>query len=361
MTLSININGKPYKNFTGATVNATLSAITRGFSFVSTADENASFAISVGDSVQIKADGLELLSGRIEKVNINYDSMGHEVSVSGRSSLLDLVDSTVPTQFEIDGTSLESICASLFKSLNINAFVSNEAGVIKDFKNEISSGEPGENALAFLEKYSRKRQILLTSNGSNTLILARASDQTAPTTLKNVRYANDNNILQASKEIDISKRYYKYFVKSQLNPVPALFDIDPEEISNQEGIAYDEKITVGRELLLNAEESSDSFSAYDRAVWEKNMRIGAAFTYSCRVVGNSFNGSLWLPNTLVKVVDEFCQVDATLLIKDVEYNYDTYSGSTTNLAMIRKEALTLQVKQSEREANSQKLGDDLLI
>lgn len=361
MTLQIEINGESYENFKSASVRATLTAVTRGFSFVSTADESASFAIKVGDNVQVTADGLEVLNGYIEKIGIHYDEMGHELSVSGRSRLLDLVDSTVPTQFEINGTSLESICTSLFYYLNMDAFVLNEAGTIRDFTGEISSGEPGENALAFLEKYSRKRQVILTSDGSNTLILARAGTNTAPTNLKNVRYANDNNVLQASLDIDNSKRYFQYMVKSQLNTTAFDFFEDPEPVSNQEGVVFDEDIRESRTIIINSKESIDSFSSYDQAVWEKNMRIGAAFNYRCRVAGNSFNNQLWLPNTLVKVVDDYCQLDTELLIKEVEYSFDEFSGSTTNLSMIKKNSLTLQVEQSQREANSQKEADELII
>lgn len=361
MTLSININGQPYINFISASVRATLAAVTRGFSFTSSADRDFTFPIRIGDNISILADNIELLDGYIEKLAINYDDTGHEVNVSGRSRLLDLVDSTVPTQFEIDGTSLESICSSLFYYLNIDAEVSNEAGAIKDFTNEISSGEPGENAFQFLEKYSRKRQVILTSDGSNTLILARAGTQNAPSTLKNVRFADDNNILQASLEIDYAKRYYQYLVKSQLNTTVFNFDSDPEDLSNQEGLIFDQDIRESRALIVNAEESSDSFSSYDRAVWEKNIRIGAAFNYNCRVAGNSVNGALWLPNTLVRVIDNYCQIDATLLIKDVEYNFDDIGGSTTNLSMIKKESLTLDLEQSEREANSQNTGDEFIF
>lgn len=357
MTLAIKINGQPYENFTSASVTASITALTRGFSFVSTADKNASFAIKIGDGVTITADDIDLLEGYIERLESSYDTMGHEIRVSGRSALMDLADSTIPPTVEIKGTSLTSICRSVFSLMGIDAEVSNEAGTIRNFSGEISSGEIGQNAFEFLEKYSRKRQVLLTSDGANTLVLARAGTNRAPTNLKNVRYADDNNILQATLSIDDSKRYNFYVAKSQLNTTIPSFDKDPEDIVNQQGSIRDTEIREGRSLHFNAEESSDSFTAKDRATWEKNIRINQAWNYNAKVAGNTANGQLWLPNTIVKVVDNYCNIDAELLIRDVTHNYDNIGGSTTALTMVLKRAFTLELEQSQRKANQAKTGD----
>lgn len=361
MALSVEINGIKYQYFTSATVNASVATVARGFSFVSTANEKNNFPIKIGDRVKVYADNIHILTGYVETLDISYDSTSHQIRVGGRSLLADFIDSTVPTQFEITGTTLQDIAKALFSQLGLSSKISNQAGSIRNFKDEITSAKIGQNALEFLESYSRKRQVLLTSAGDDTLILARSGTSYAPTSLKNVVNSNDNNILRARLGIDNTTRFYKYSVKSQLNlSIPGI-SVSAETASDQGAVVYDKTIRSTRHLEINAEESSDSFSAYDRALWEKNIRRGNSRQYSATISGNSFNGSLWLPNTLVRVKDDFAQVDSTMLIKDVEYNFDLYDGSTTTLTLINKKAFTLELEQSQREANAEKEGNEFLI
>lgn len=360
MTLSIKINGVDYKNFTSASTSASIAAVTRGFSFVSTVSSDNLFPLKVGDEVEILADNISFLTGYIESLEISYDSASHEIRVSGRSKLADLVDSSVPTQFEFKGTTLDAIAYSLLKSIGISAKVINEAGSIRGFSGDITSAEIGQNAFDFLEKYSRKRQVLLTTDGADGLVFTRTGVNNAANRLKNVPGGKDNNILKASIKIDNSKRFFKYVIKAQMNPIIEKLNLPPIDLSDQEGQAFDKDMRESRKIEINGEESMDSFSASDRAVWEKNLRIGTAFSYQVTVVGNSVDGKLWLPNTLVSVRDDFCQINATLLIKEVRYDFDSFSGSTTELMMIKKEAYTLEVEQSQRDANKQKTDGDFV-
>lgn len=359
--LAIKINGIPYVNFTEASVSASVTAMARGFSFVSTADENNDFPVKIGDRVIITADGTQIIDGFIESLEVNYNEFSHDIRVNGRSFMADFVDSTVPTQFEQSGTTLQAIAANLLSSIGISATIDNQAGSIRDFGNDITSAEIGQNALEFLESYSRKRQILLTSDGASTMVFARAGTLNAPAELKNVNGARDNNILESTLNIDYANRFYRYVIKSQLNPATEGFSFIPRETVSQEGIANDDEIRTSRKIEMNAEESSESFTATDRAVWEKNIRIGNAWNYTATVAGNSVNGALWLPNTLVRVTDQFCQIDSkTLLIRDVQYDYDVNRGSRTRMNIIKREALTLEVEQSARQTNTKKEGDNFL-
>lgn len=359
--LAVLINGTPYKNFTSATVTASLAAVARGFSFVSTADENNNFPVKVGDIVEITADGTKIIDGYIESLEVNYNEFSHDIRVSGRSFLADFVDSSVPTQFEKSGMTLQAIAENLLSAIGISATIENQAGNIRDFRGDITSAEIGQSAFEFLESYSRKRQVLLTSNGGNTLIFARAGSQQAPAELKNVRGAQDNNILDSTLSINSSNLFYKYVVKSQLNTSTEGFSLIPKEVVAQEGVFIDDEIRDSRKMEMNAEESSESFTVADRAKWERDTRIGNAWNYRATIVGNSIDGKLWLPNTIVKVNDEFCQISSKdLLIKDVEYNFDIYGGSKTRLSIIKKESITLDLEQSSRQKATKKEGDNFI-
>lgn len=360
MTLSIKINGQPYINFSSASVYMTITALTRAFKFTSTADPENSFPIKIGDEVLIAADGIDVLDGFIEMLDVSYAANSHTVSVGGRSRLADLVDSTVPTQFEIDGTGLEAIAANLMSSIELEPLVDNQAGDIRNFDNDLTSAEIGQNALEFLESYSRKRQVLLTSDGAATLVLARAGTTKAPAALKNIVGATDNNILSSTLSLDYSDVFHHYLVKAQLNTSVPGQSKPPSDVVNQFGEFFDNDIRVTRKIELNAEESMDSFSCSDRALWERNIRLGHSYIYSAVVAGNSINKQLWRQNTIVKILDEFATVDAELLIRDVRLNYDLSNGSTTELTMIKPEAFTLELQQTQRDANRRQTSETLV-
>lgn len=359
--LSIKINGTPYKNFVSATVTASIAAMARGFSFVSTASSDNNFPVKVGDQVVITADGTQIIDGFIESLEINYNDLMHDIRVSGRSFLADFVDSTAPI-IEKSGTTLQAIAAVMLSEMGIDATIDNQAGTIESFGKDISSAEIGQNALEFLESYSRKRQILLSSDGGKKMVFARTGTEKAPADLKNVRGAKDNNIIDATRTLDYSDRFYTYIVKSQLNTSVLDFLSPPKIVADQEGQSIDKQLSArpGRKLVLNAEESSESFTAAQRAKWERNIRIGKSETYTATVVGNSVNGKLWLPNTIVKINDEFCQLSSEMLIRDVQYDFDNNRGSQTRLTMITKNALKLDVEQTARKANIAKESDNFL-
>ncbi|MCK5019190.1 MAG: hypothetical protein KAS32_19175 [Candidatus Peribacteraceae bacterium] len=360
MALKIKINGQEYTNFQQASVVADIGAVTRGFSFASTATAQNLFPVKVNDTVEITADGIDILQGYVESLKVEYDERRHFIEVSGRSILADLVDSTVPTQTEFNGTSLIDVAKAVMAGLGLEPSVINKAGEIRAF-DDITSAEIGQNAFEFLEKYSRKRQVLLTTDGGKTLTLVRAGEERAPTDLFNVLGSNFNNILNASLDINNSDRYNKYTVQSQLNPGLQGLGLTPENISDQSGEVTDNEVRSTRQLEINAEESMDSFSSGDRAKWEANIRKANALNYAATIVGHSVNGQLWLPNTLTKVTDDFAQIKADLLIRGVTYNYSLDQGSTTTLSMTRKNAFTLEVEQSQREANTEEVGDDFIL
>lgn len=360
MTLAISINGVPYQNFISASVNASVGTLVRAFSFVSTADVDNNFPVKVGDRVIITADGIQILDGYIESIEINYNDLSHDIQVSGRSLLCDLIDSSAPNNFEKSGSTLESIARDVLRAIGIDAEVENQAGTIQSFGNDKTSAEIGMTALEFLESYSRKRQVILTSDGGSTLILTRAGNSSAPEALKNIRGARDNNIIDANRSIDFSNRFYRYTFKSQLNTSIDFFDSTPKEVADQSGSTIDKQIRKSRLIEMNAEESSASFSLSDRAVWERNIRIGNSETYTATVVGNSVKGKLWLPNTKVKIVDQYCQINSVMLIRDVKYDFDLYRGSRTTLTMVTEGSLSLEVEQTARKANTKKESNNLL-
>lgn len=361
MTIAIKVNGLKLSTFQSGSVIADIGAVAYGFSFTSTVDKQELFPVHVNDLVEILVDDTPILKGYIESLSGNYGVSGgkvrHQIKVSGRSLLCDLIDSTVPTQTEFESNNLVDICKEVMQGIGLEPKIINKAGTIEPF-DDLISAEIGQKAYKFLESFSRKRQVLLTSDGFDSLVLTRASSERFPANLQHIKNSSQNNILNADFEINYRERYNKYSAVSELNPLAILLSkTTPVEIADQGDVVFDSKIRETRQLEFETEESLDDFTALDRAKWEANIRRAKSFTYGVTVQGHSAGGSLWLPNKIVNVVDRFADISADLLIKGVTFNYSLSSGSTTKLRLTYKDAYTLQVEQDAREANTESTGD----
>lgn len=361
MSLGIKLNGAEYTNFISARVSRSIDVLTSAFSFTSSANANSLFPIRAGDRVEITADGLTVCNGFVDELAVNYASNEHLITVSGRGILADLIDSTVGATKEfVGGVSLSSIARTVLDDIGLNSVrILNSAGTVANFTaDEMTSAEVGQGAFEFLESFARKRQVFLNETSDGDLSLSRGTTVTAPIELQSTKATATNNIKSANVRIDHKNRYNTYTVQSQLNPLFQDEAITPAETTDQSGSATDSLIRSTRQLELNAEESQDSTGSGKRATWEANIRRARSFTYTATIYGHTHGGSIIEPNTRIKVVDNFCNIDAQLLIRSVDLVFDLDNGSITTLQCAPKDAYTLEAEQSQREASTSSTGED---
>lgn len=362
MMLTIRLNGAEYTNFTEARVFWSMESAASAFSFTSSANEVSAFPLRVGDIVEVRADSAPVLTGYIEKLTVVYDARMHRIAVSGRSLLCDMIDSTVKTRKEFSGgTSLVSIARAVLDDLGMSKVeVVDASGGVDPFdESEITSARVGDQtAFEFLESFARKRQVLINTSPSGSLVLSRGGAAgPAPIQLRNYVSSDVNNILSAEMSLDHVDRYNSYVVKSQLNPVFLGLGISAKNISDDQlGAATDTQIRASRYYEMQAEESSDAMTSAERAAWECNIRRARSMSYKATVQGHTFDGALVHPNMIVDVIDELCDLASKLLVKSVEMVYTLDGGSLTTMDCTYKDAYTLQAEQSQRDAAAEETG-----
>jgi len=355
--LTLRHNGNNLTNFKSARVLRDIEQLCGTFSFTSTANEDNLFPVRGGDEVEVLADGMPLLSGYVDIPDMKYSLTKHDIKISGRDKLSDLADSTIAKPVEFSpGIGIVTIAETVLADLGINVKVINKAGTIKNFSDtEKESSGVGENAFSFVESFARKRQILLTSDFESNLVLLRGNPGTLPK-LQHIVPGDDNNVKSARFRENIKERYYKYIVQAQLDPYFQDVDMSAEDMASQVGRAFDNSVRKSRVLELISEESSNSETATERAIWEANIRRARSFMYTATVAGHSVNGKIWDYNNLSEIVDSFADLNGQFLCRQAEYLYDI-GGSTTNLIYTYKDAFTLQAEQAQREASQGNQGE----
>jgi prophage tail gpP-like protein len=353
--MRIEVNGNEYFNFVSANCSLRLDALSNTFSFEAVAPEDEPLPFKGGESCRIIVSGEVVLTGSIEVVNINYNEDDHTINISGRDKTGDLLDSTLDNIDDLrgEGLTLKAIIEKVISSLGLDLQVIDEVNPEPfNAAEDVSSPEPGDNAFQFIEKYARKRQVLLTSNADGNVVIASNSGIQADGVVQHIIGSEDNNVLNSNFSYDITGRFNAYKMASALNPTPLNLagDTGLASLVNQGGRVFDETIRKGRQLVLISETPFSDKNCENRAKWEADIRKARGLAYSATVNGFRIandTGALWRTNRLYQIVDDFVGKIEPMLCNSVSFNFNNTTGSTTDLGFVGQKAYTLFLEEPD--------------
>lgn len=287
--------------------------------------------IRPGDTCRVSIDGVPVITGYVDDVEIAYDAESHTVSVSGRDRTADLVDCSAPIAGgNLMGQTLlaaaEKLCEPFGIDVTTEVDVGGAFGVIRT--------NPGESVFDRLDAGAKARAVLLITDGEGDLVITRASAERIPTVL-----LLGDNIRACAARFSHKDRFGQYTVTSQR-------EAKDQEVFNE--TAFHITSTVGdgfvarhRPLIVLAENLSGLDDATQRAKWERNVRFGRSQSLQYTVQGWHYEpGKLWPINRMVPVRDEYLGIDADRLITGVTYTLDD-DGLRTELTLMPREAFEL--------------------
>ena len=353
MTITLEVSGQPYEQFTNANVSIRLDTLSNTFSFDATSQRAAPLPFRGGEPCRVLVDGEAVLTGFIELVSVNYDARSHDISIQGRDKTGDLLDSSISAISDLVAPiTLKEIIQNVIADLGADIQVI-EISPTEPFAaaEDIISPESGENAFSFIEKYSRKRQVLLTSDSDGNVVITQSTGEVIDASLQNIVGSNTNNVISGSVSYDTTGRFNVYKFQSSLNPISLVFAgvTDLAALVDQSGGVTDDQIRIGRQMILVAETPYSSDEDETRATWEANIRKARGRVYSVKLDGfKNQTGQLWSINTLVSVVDDFAGINAQMLINSVNFSFDL-RGSATILSLVDSNAYTLELEEPTTE------------
>ena len=354
--MKLEVAGIEYENFTSASAEIRLDALSNTFSFEAATTKKTPLPFTGGETCRIIVDDIPVITGYLEILSGSYDDSGHNLYIQGRDKTGDLLDSGISELGDIkEKVSLKSIIEKVVDNIGADIQVIDNANPkLFNSAEDISAPEPGENAFQFLEKLARKRQVLLTSNGDGNIVISTSPGGDSGGFLQNLIGVNGNNVLTASFTYDQTGRFNIYQFKAGLNPVAlnSAGTVGIDTLVNQSGLIRDTKIRAGRQMILISEGAYSDDENEKRALWEARIRKARGRVYSASVRGyRPLPDAKWLwdVNQLVTVVDDFAQINAQMLINSVAFSYNVDSGKTTTLAMVEKNAYSLTLDEPKTE------------
>jgi prophage tail gpP-like protein len=352
--MRLEVNGTQYTNFTSATCEIRLDALTNTFSFEAVSPNGQALPFKGGEACTVIVDGEKVLTGFIEVVAVNYDGSDHTIRVSGRDKTADLLDSTIDDLGDLRGEelTLKALIEAVINQLGMDIEVIDQANP-KPYSvtEDIAAAEPGENAFSFIEKYARKRQVLLTSDADGNVVITKNSGITADGAVQHIIGAEDNNVMSSSFSFDTTGRYNIYKMASGLNPVALnqAGDSDLASLVNQSGGVTDDDIRETRRLILISETPYGGANCEVRAKWEADIRRARGLVYSAQVPGYRVDptdpeSALWRDNRIYQIVDDFVGKIEPMLCNSVTFTFDESAGRDTSLGFVGKDAYTLFIE-----------------
>jgi prophage tail gpP-like protein len=371
--ISILIDFIEYTGFTSATVSRSFLDASGQFNITITPDDvTGKFPIQAGQFCIVKVSDQFAVTGYVEKVSLSHDGGSIEATFSGRDALADLIDSTIDSKIidQFSGSiSLQTVCQTVITKLGLQDTikVKVEDGLeIKNFSaGDFLSAHTADTAFNFLDRYARKRQVFLTTDGLGSLVIARGADETKKigTMLVSKLDGTGGNILKSSSNIDLSKRFNLYRAHSQsamsqidLTGVTASGGTDTvkKSLASVEAEATDDQIRQGRVYNFIEDTPTNITTSLDRATWESNFRRSQSIRYTCTVVEHTYDGqTIWQPNIQVQVIDERLDINAVMIVDQVTFVESVDEGRITELSLVPSDSYKLISEQNFRDELAQ--------
>jgi prophage tail gpP-like protein len=314
--VTIDIAGRNFDGFTQAAVNRSMETLSNTFTITAVSSQNVPFPIKMGSACVIRVLGKPVITGFVEKIDVKYDGGSHEITISGRDRTCDVVDSTLGANIVMSNPfTLKQLISKVLDILGIdNIDIIDKTEVLPlsstvQFKENVGAIDFGASAFDFLEKYAKKRQVLLTTDGAGNIVITRSATKIINTALT----LNQNTqalITEGNVSYDNSKRFHLYHAKSQSSqssPFSSDKTVTPQQSTNTNSQANDNDIRKTRTYYFKPDNASSQEEINDGVKWEANFRRSQSLKYKVTVPyfqPLEDKGTIWEPNTLINVNDE---------------------------------------------------------
>lgn len=287
--------------------------------------------IRMGSPCEIWIDDEKLITGYVDDVNPSYDANTRTVEIDGRSKVGDLIDCALATtdqQYQFYNQNFAAIAKRLANYFGVE--VVDLVGKYKPARQR--NMEAGQRAFELLEEIAREEAVMLVSDADGNLVITRASGDRLTASLE-----AGKNVLSAQGRFSMKDRFSQYRFLAQ--------GIGWSE-RNGEASAHivgqaDDLLVRFRPTVNLAEDASTPEAIRKRAEWQRNVSYGRSMQATYTVAGWKHAEGLWVPNKLVRIVDEWMGLDGVWwLISTVRFRLDE-NGSRTDITVMPKEAFDL--------------------
>lgn len=373
--IEVFFNGRKFVDFLSISVNHTLESLVADFNMSTYFNvPESGFPYPSGTMVQIKCNSIPVFTGFVESINVSVSNDSYTMDLSGRGIACDFIDSTVGAKGNIKTPiSLKQIVRNLLDSLGMTYIKVIDRLNVEPFSSaDAIQSNPTDTAYGVAERYAKKRQVFLMTDGNGDIIIDRPNDNPYPyigrvredgfvevfpegeTFIPVIRIEADgfnrNSVKQATISLADAQRFHTYRSRNQYNPMTG----ENRKKSLQgtvPGVNYtviDDEIRTTRVLDVIYDSVNLAEDTKKHLDWEKSFRNANSEVYTCVLPNWSPEQTAqpWRINSLVEVEDELLGVSDTLLIGSVNFSL-TENQIETNLVLKPADAYEVDIPKSK--------------
>ena len=342
----LQIGGKRIENFLSYDVEADLYQAADEFTLELA---NPGTAISAGMRCELYVNDQLELTGIIDAPRKGWSKQGRTLVVGGRDLLGTVVDSYVEQFITVQGKTVKQLAEQFLATVPfINRkqiiYQENVVGKLKgkkktidnpltgflDTPQKLSQTEPGMTVFEVLSIYAASRGLMFFGLPAGTLVFGRPKAKGKPLyTIINTLSGAGNNVTSGDEVDDISRRYSKITVVSQVQG----HDEDGMDTSKLDVRASvtDDSFPFYKPFVTRLNNDSQSPKLHARMLLEKQRHDGFQLTYTAP--GHSQAGVNFTINELVQVKDEMLERDGIYLVYNRKFKRSKQAGTTTELRL----------------------------
>jgi len=300
--IEISINGERIF-FASATCQKSISTAAGSFA-IKIGGEPLKY--SFGDAVQIFSNGKMIINGKIEHIKAVKNKNVDEIIYSGRDNTGDFIDSYFDKVVEFNRSlNLEKIIETIASPFGLS--VTSEVSIQNFTVGELPTAYAGQRLIDFCNQLCQIRSVLLTATSDgNLLITDEGKESNSTPIIFGAEYAN---AFERLYESDKTKEFDRYIVYSQNNSI--LDDLNNlVNVKAQTGSGKRIKTLIENNSLNVGE-------CLSRANFESELDIRRSTRYTAKIAGDV----TYYPNQKVSVKDSTLDIDETMIIVAMKWNY----------------------------------------
>ncbi len=342
------VKGERYEGWTDVTISRALKAGAGEIKLSLTSPRQSVQTLPnlMGESIHINIGDERIATGYISEFIPSYDADEIRFELVCFDKTIDLVDCAVEHESgQWNDITLDTLAKLLCSPFDINVVV--ETSVGEAFAT--IRLEQGETVFELLERLSRQRGVLLTSNAFGDLVITVGSEEKLDT-----RLALGFNILASRGRFSERERFNKIIIKGQGQSQGWSSD-DAAENGGRAVIERDSRITRYRPHIILMEENFTVDGASRRGKWQISHAVAQGNSVEITVAGwrmhKNFTGAIWALNKQVKVVDDIMGIDEYLLISMLSFSQGE-DGRNTVITLVPPDAMIIEPAESPEIATT---------
>ncbi len=348
------LGGAPFAGWKSVDITQSFDKASGDCTLVISEQPGVPMPAKLGDEAVVLLVGQPVITGYVHKISAKHDFGAHDITLTIRDKTQDFIDSTVGPGVEFKPpVKLKRVLEGTLGKMGLSDISVIDRVSPDEYRvgGEVPVAAIDDTGFGWADKWTRKRQVVLNTDGKGNLAIDRNQKRRGPGAL--IKMFEDsplNNVLSAQYESGDFSRHNETNVAAQ----KSTNDVDHWEsrpksdapaqanpLANKRGTAIDAGVRAARKLHIRARRGIEGKTPEDAAKWRSNLAHARNYTYSAKVQGFEMSpGTLWWPGYIIPVRDAHFEISDEMFIKEVKFHKDFDGGSITDISLTTKDAFS---------------------